>query len=56
MVILNQIENELVETNHVANDTLVIYMEQIESAFLDAGITVGGLSLSSNVADLERFP
>ncbi|KAK0124585.1 hypothetical protein ONS95_009534 [Cadophora gregata] len=39
-VILNQHENELQETSHVATNTLVIYMEQIKKAFLDAGITV----------------
>ncbi|CZR54668.1 probable beta-galactosidase C [Phialocephala subalpina] len=39
-VILNQIENELQETTHVATNTLVIYMEQIEAAFRAAGITV----------------
>lgn len=39
-VILNQIENELIETTHVATDTLVIYMKQIEAAFLEAGIVV----------------
>lgn len=44
-VILNQVENELQETVHVANNTLVIYMEQLESAFRAAGITI---PLSSN--------
>lgn len=39
-VILNQHENELQETSHVATNTLVIYMEQIKKAFLEAGITV----------------
>lgn len=39
-VILTQIENELQETTHSANNTLVIYMEQIEAAFRDAGVTV----------------
>ncbi|KAH9206191.1 glycoside hydrolase superfamily [Leptodontidium sp. 2 PMI_412] len=39
-VILNQIENELQETTHSATNTLVIYMEQIKSAFRDAGITM----------------
>ena len=39
-VILNQLENELQETSHVANASAVIYMEQLKSAFLDAGITV----------------
>ena len=44
-VILTQIENELQETNHSPNNTLVLYMEQIEEAFRDAGIVV---PLSSN--------
>ncbi|KAL9115333.1 MAG: hypothetical protein Q9227_000654 [Pyrenula ochraceoflavens] len=39
-VILNQIENELQETVHQANNTLVLYMEQVESAFRDAGVIV----------------
>lgn len=39
-VILHQIENELQETTHSADNTLVIYMEQIESAFREAGIVV----------------
>jgi hypothetical protein len=39
-VILNQIENELQETVHQANHTLVLYMEQIEKAFRDAGVIV----------------
>ena len=39
-VILNQIENELQQTRHSATDTLVIYMQQIEKAFRDSGITV----------------
>ena len=39
-VILNQIENELQETTHSANNTLVLYMEQVESAFRDAGVIV----------------
>ncbi|KAH8815593.1 glycoside hydrolase superfamily [Xylogone sp. PMI_703] len=39
-VILNQVENELQETTHSATNTLVVYMEQIESAFRDAGVTV----------------
>ncbi|KAH8892873.1 family 35 glycosyl hydrolase [Thozetella sp. PMI_491] len=39
-VILNQIENELQETVHQANHTLVLYMEQIEQAFRDAGVIV----------------
>ncbi|KAI9704628.1 MAG: hypothetical protein M1820_005376 [Bogoriella megaspora] len=43
-VILNQIENELQETTHQANNTLVLYMEQIEQAFRDAGIVVPFIS------------
>ncbi|TVY59690.1 putative beta-galactosidase C, partial [Lachnellula suecica] len=39
-VILSQIENELQETTHVATNTLVIYMEQLETAFRAAGVTV----------------
>ncbi|KAI1322546.1 family 35 glycosyl hydrolase [Xylariaceae sp. FL0255] len=39
-VILNQIENELQETTHSATNALVIYMEQIEQAFRDAGVIV----------------
>lgn len=39
-VILNQIENELQETVHEANNTLVLYMEQIKAAFRDAGVVV----------------
>ncbi|RDW84730.1 glycoside hydrolase family 35 protein [Coleophoma cylindrospora] len=39
-VILNQIENELQETTHSATNTLVKYMEQIEAAFIAAGVTV----------------
>ncbi|TGO61578.1 hypothetical protein BCON_0026g00220 [Botryotinia convoluta] len=39
-VILNQVENELQETTHSATNSLVLYMEQIEAAFRDAGITV----------------
>ncbi|KFX91010.1 hypothetical protein V490_06125 [Pseudogymnoascus sp. VKM F-3557] len=39
-IILNQIENELQETSHVANATAVVYMEQLKAAFLDAKITV----------------
>ncbi|KAK3940357.1 family 35 glycosyl hydrolase [Diplogelasinospora grovesii] len=39
-VILNQIENELQETVHSATNTLVLYMEQIEAAFRDAGVAV----------------
>lgn len=39
-MILNQIENELQETTHSASNTLVEYMEQIEAAFIAAGVTV----------------
>lgn len=39
-VILNQIENELQETTHAADNTLVLYMEQIEAAFREAGVIV----------------
>ncbi|KAJ9154763.1 Glycosyl hydrolase family 35 [Pleurostoma richardsiae] len=39
-VILNQIENELQETVHSADNTLVKYMEQIKAAFRDAGVVV----------------
>ncbi|KAL6154697.1 hypothetical protein ACJQWK_00661 [Exserohilum turcicum] len=39
-VVLTQVENELQETRHVADDTLVIYMEQLKAAFKQAGITV----------------
>ena len=35
-----QIENELQETVHSPNDTLVLYMEQLESASREAGIVV----------------
>lgn len=43
-VILNQIENELQETTHSATNTLVLYMEQIEAAFLAAGVVVPSTS------------
>ncbi|CAI7652554.1 unnamed protein product [Penicillium manginii] len=39
-VILNQHENELQETTHSADNTLVKYMEQIADAFSEAGIVV----------------
>ncbi|KAJ5157524.1 beta-galactosidase C [Penicillium canariense] len=39
-VILNQHENELQETTHLATNTLVKYMEQIAAAFDDAGVVV----------------
>jgi hypothetical protein len=34
------VENELVESAHIATNTLVLYMEQIEAAFLDIGMTI----------------
>ena len=43
-VILNQIENELTETVHDPNNTLVLYMEQVEKAFQDASINVPSTS------------
>lgn len=43
-VVLNQIENELQELSHVAGDTTVLYMEQIEAAFLEAGVVVPSTS------------
>lgn len=39
-VILYQVENELSETVHQANNTLVLYMEQIEKIARDSGIVV----------------
>ncbi|RAK90054.1 family 35 glycosyl hydrolase [Aspergillus costaricaensis CBS 115574] len=39
-VILFQVENELRETSHKPNNTLVTYMEQLESGIRDVGITV----------------
>jgi beta-galactosidase GanA len=39
-VILVQVENELQETRYNANDTLVIYMEQLKTAMRNAGIVV----------------
>jgi len=39
-VILHQIENELQEKSHIATNTLVIYMAQIEVAFREAGMVV----------------
>lgn len=39
-VILTQVENELTESKYDPNNTLVIYMEQIEKAFKDAGLIV----------------
>jgi hypothetical protein len=43
-VIMNQIENELQETTHSANNTLVQYMEQIEEAFRSVGVVVPSTS------------
>ncbi|KDN69951.1 putative glycosyl hydrolase family 35 [Colletotrichum sublineola] len=39
-VILNQVENEYQQTVYQADHTSVIYMEQLEKAFRDAGIVV----------------
>ncbi|KAH8674059.1 family 35 glycosyl hydrolase [Xylariales sp. PMI_506] len=39
-VILNQIENEYQETDHSADATQVLHMEQIEKAFRDAGVII----------------
>ncbi|KAG9664585.1 glycoside hydrolase family 35 protein, partial [Aureobasidium melanogenum] len=39
-IILYQIENELQETVHKANNTLVTYMEQLEKSVKDSGIVV----------------
>lgn len=39
-VILAQVENELSQTRYVATDTLVVYMEQLKTAFREAGIVV----------------
>lgn len=39
-VILNQVENEYQETVYSPTNTAVIYMEQLESAFRDAGVVV----------------
>jgi hypothetical protein len=39
-VILVQAENELQEGHHVADDPTVLYMQQVEDAFRDAGIVV----------------
>lgn len=39
-VILAQVENELSETVYQADNTLVVYMEQLKKAFKDAGIVV----------------
>jgi hypothetical protein len=39
-VILYQVENELQETVHEADNTLVIYMEQLKRVIKDSGIVV----------------
>jgi hypothetical protein len=39
-IILYQIENELSETVHKADNTLVIYMEQLKKSVRDSGIVV----------------
>ncbi|KAF2641762.1 hypothetical protein P280DRAFT_448976 [Massarina eburnea CBS 473.64] len=39
-VILAQVENELQETRYDANDTLVLYMEQLKTAFKESGVVV----------------
>ena len=39
-VILNQVENEYQETVYSPTNTAVVYMEQLESAFRDAGVVV----------------
>lgn len=39
-VILTQVENELTESVHSADNTLVVYMEQLKKAFRAAGIVV----------------
>ena len=39
-IILYQIENELQETVHKADNTLVIYMEQLKKSVRDSGIVV----------------
>ncbi|KAK0660611.1 putative beta-galactosidase C [Lasiodiplodia hormozganensis] len=39
-VILVQVENELTQSRHVADDPLVLYMEQIKKAFRENGIVV----------------
>lgn len=43
-VILSQVENELQQTVYSATNTLVIYMEQIKTAFIEAGIVVPSTS------------
>lgn len=39
-IILYQIENELQETVHKADNTLVVYMEQLKKIVRDSGIVV----------------
>jgi beta-galactosidase GanA len=39
-VILAQVENELSETTYSSTNTLVVYMEQLKTAFKEAGIVV----------------
>lgn len=39
-VIFNQLENELQQTRYDPANTLVIYMEQLKKAFLQAGVSV----------------
>ncbi|KAF1951789.1 hypothetical protein CC80DRAFT_597237 [Byssothecium circinans] len=39
-VILAQVENELQQTRYEANHTLVVYMEQLKTAFKDSGVVV----------------
>lgn len=39
-IILYQVENELQETVHKADNTLVLYMEQLEKVAVDSGIVV----------------
>lgn len=39
-IILYQIENELQETVHKANNTLVTYMEQLKKSVKDSGIVI----------------
>ncbi|EMC99411.1 glycoside hydrolase family 35 protein [Baudoinia panamericana UAMH 10762] len=62
-VILQQIENELQETTHDPNNTLVVYMEQIENATRSAGERSGSWSTdyenvggAVNVYGLDSHP
>jgi len=43
-VIMDQVENELTEGTHSPTNTLVVYMQQLESAFRAAGVTVPFMS------------